>query len=274
MTGSPNFRSLVKEAAEGLVLKPLLHVYLYEGKFPQRFNVPFYKAGEAREPDGWFHPSSHPLLEPMQLYQYLTNPQAWASERLSYEGRMSVTMGTAIHAFIEMCIRDGGWMAELTGTCPACQRPQGLKKGQCGEFGAADPILKRRGHMDGKLTLPQWGIGGFEFKTTSVRDMDSLKDNDLEMFRKKWLPYYAQVQEYMDITGLRQFIVLFLGMGYPWRLLEFQVPYDAAFASEVRDKYALVRRHEQNGTLPLACCAPRSKKMKQCPAMACHVKRI
>jgi hypothetical protein len=267
---TPNFKRVLEGAASGLVLKPLLHSYLYEARFPDRFDVTFHKAGKPREPDGWFHPSTHPLMDARQLYYYLTAPAQWEAERLSYESRMAVTMGSAVHGFIEACIRHGGWMAPLEGECPACHRPHGVRKGQCDEYGAADPVLRRRGHMDGVLDIPGWGKGIFEFKTGGRADFAT--DLDLDWFKKRHLDYYAQVQEYMDLSGHRQAIVLFAQVGYPFVLNEFQVPYDAAFAARTREKYDLVRAFETAGQPPEACCPLRSSKSRSCPASACPVK--
>ncbi len=65
---------------------------------------------------------------------------------------------------------------------------------------------------------------------------------------------------------MRQFIVLFLSMGYPWTPLEIQVPYDPDSANRVAAKYELVRNHQEMGTPPPACCAIKSKEAKVCPA--------
>jgi len=176
---SPAFKRIVRQSAQGLVLKPLLHAYLYEAKFPDRFDVTFHKAGQPRRPDGWFHPSTHPTMDARQLYYYLTDPDGWEAERLSYESRMAVTMGSAVHGFIEACIRFGGWFVPLEGDCPACGRPHGTGEGQCDEYGAADPAVGSRGHMDGVLDIPGWGRGVFEFKCLAPETRISMADGSL-----------------------------------------------------------------------------------------------
>lgn len=282
ITLSPQFRRAIDMHDQGLVLKHRIESYLVRAQFPDVFSVTFRKAGLARKPDGWFHPSTHPLWPARVLYYYLTAPDQIEVEQLSYESRMAVTMGTAIHAFIEMCIRDAGYMAPLTGTCPACNRPHGTKKGECDEFGVADKAVGVRGHMDGVLNIPFDGTrwvgtqaGLLEFKTTNPNKARGLTDNDLEMFREKWPEYYAQVQDYMEASGLRQAIVLVAVLGFPWKILEFQIPYDPGYALALRRKYLLVRQHETAGTPPDACCAALSKESKQCVArFVCPVARI
>jgi len=269
---SPTFRKMADQASQGLVLAPILQGYLYEAKFPDVFTMTFRKEGGPRKPDGYFHPSTHPLMTARQLYYYMTEPERWEAERLSYESRMAVTMGTAVHAFIEMCLYDAGALVKPTGTCPSCGREYGKRKNQCSEPGAMDAELGSRGHMDGVLELDikgkLWipGQGGFEFKTTNPNKVRNIQDNDLEWFKEKCPDYYAQVQEYMRISGLRQFIVLFLSMGYPWSPLEIQVPYDPHYANQTGAKYALVRKHQEAGIPPEACCAIKSKEAKVCLA--------
>jgi hypothetical protein len=274
-TVTPTFRKMADQAGQGLVLAPILQGYLYEAKFPDVFTMTFRKEGGPRKPDGYFHPSTHPLMTARQLYYYMTEPEKWEAERLSYESRMAVTMGTAVHAFIEMCLYDAGALKKPTGTCPSCKREYGKRKNQCGEPGAMDEVLGSRGHMDGvleidlkgKLWIP--GQGGFEFKTTNPNKVRNIQDNDLEWFKEKCPDYYAQVQEYMRISGMRQFIVIFLSMGYPWTPLEIQVPYDAHAANMVAAKYELVRKHQEAGVPPEACCAIKSKE-----ARACFARRV
>lgn len=272
---SSRFRRITDLHDQALVLKPRLEAYLLEAKFPDVFNVTFRKAGLARKPDGYFHPSTHPRWTARQLYYYLTAPDRMEVEQLDYESRMAVTMGTAVHGFIEMCVRDMGAMIPLTGTCPACKRPHGTKKNQCDEYGTADEKLKSRGHLDGIVSIAMagtyWvpGLGGFEFKTTNPKAAAArLADNDLEGFKKCWPDYYDQVQEYMRLTGLRQFLVIVAVLGYPWKIIEFQIPFDVEHAMKIEAKYHLVRDHVEMGTPPDACCAPKSKEARACPARA------
>jgi hypothetical protein len=281
-TLTPSFRRMADMVDDQLVLKPLVEAYLLEARFPDRFDVTFHKAGVARKPDDWFHPSTHPLWTQRMLYYYLTAPEMMEVEQLSYESRMAITMGTAIHGFIEMCIRDANLMVPLTGTCPACKREHGTKKNQCDEYGVADTKVGVRGHMDGVLRIASAGRrwdpshpGVLEFKTSNPNKARGLVDNDLEMFREKWPEYYAQVQDYMEASGLRQAIVLIAVLGFPWKLIEVQVPYDPGFALTLRNKYQSVRDHVRMGTPPDPCCAPFSAQAKACPArLVCPIGKM
>lgn len=269
----PAFRKMAGENLDKLVLKPLLHNYIHLGKYPDEFSVTFKKHGKERKPDGYFHPSTHPLWTERQLSLYLSNPDQMLGEPLEFGGGMSVTVGTAMHDFIEVCMIDGGMLLKPTGECVNCKRQHGRRKGQCPEWGAIDERTLSRGHMDGILDLGDWGRGGFDLKTSNNMKLQKCSDLNLDELREKWPQYYAQAQEYMRITGLRQFIILFLGMGFPWTMVEYHIPYDIEHNFAVEQKYLRAIEHAKNGTLPtIPCCAPRSKEARACLARnACPI---
>lgn len=269
---TPQFKKIVAAANGGLVVTPVLSNYLFLGKYPREFTVTFRNHSEQRRPDGYFHPSTHPQWTERQLFLYLTKPDLLIPTPLEVTGALSVTMGTAVHDFIEMCLIDAGVLVPPTGICVCCGREHGKKKGQCPEWGARDEETKSRGHMDGMLHVADFGHAGFEFKTTNMMKIANIEDNDIEAFKVKWPAYYFQIQEYMRITGLTRFVVFFLGMGYPWTMKEFVVPRDEAHIFEVGQKYRRVLQYVQNGGMPDPCCAPRSKTARECPLRtACPV---
>lgn len=261
-----DFSLAQRNVLDGLVLTPLLHAYLYDAKFPPTFTVEFRRHLEPRKPDGYFHPSTHPLMSERQLFWYLTEPDRVEVEPFEFKGALSVTMGTAVHDFIEMCMYDLSILVKPTGTCVCCGREHGFKKGQCREPGANDDRLMSRGHMDGILDIPGWGQAGFEFKTSNQRKLANVTNLDAAKFREKWPEYYGQVQNYMHITGLRRFIVFFLGMGFPWETREFVIEYDAVYCYGLEMKYLRALEAARSGRAPDACCAPRSKESKVCLA--------
>jgi hypothetical protein len=261
--------------SQDLVVKPMVESYLHHAKFPDVFTVTFRNEGEERRPDGYFHPSTHPLMGERQLFYYLTRPEDWMAEEISYPSRMAMIMGTAVHSFIQMCMLDDGVLVRPKGTCVACGKPHGFKKGQCPEHGAIDTELGRRGHGDGLLNLPKWGMGWFEFKTINDKAAIRLSDHNLDWLKEKKPEYYAQIQDYLDMTGLPKAIILFAVLGYPWHLVEIEVPYDVAYATSLRAKYRRVREAVASGEVPDACCAPLSKEAKACCARGvCPVGRL
>jgi hypothetical protein len=130
------------------------------------------------------------------------------------------------------------------GTCPACGLPQPR---QCREHGARNDATRSTGHLDGILRFGPPGHGGdgytsdeiwgFEGKTIKVFQLLDVPDMDPAYFRERWPHYWWQVQEYMRLTGLGHYIVLFTGLGNPWELREFHVMADPQAAWEIEYKY-------------------------------------
>lgn len=254
----PNFRRVVAEIEHGTVLIPLLHSYLYDAKFPKEFSVTFKGHSMQREPDGWFHPSTHPLWPARKLWLYHHYPSYSLGEVKEYMGTLSVTIGHAVHSFIQMCLEDLG-VLELS------EREVHGEMVLQAEHYVEDPELLSRGSMDGvlKLSLPRY-LGAerqlFEFKTSNLMKLSKIKSLDLDAFIEKWPDYYMQVQEYMRMSGLQVAVVLFMAMGYPWELREFHVPADPKLAHEIKSKYRLAIAPD----MPPPCCGPGSKVASSC----------
>ena len=274
---SPSFRRTIQASAKDLIVTPMLLTQLNKGEygsFEMKIPARKQKKFDSSHVDGWFHPSTHPVMTERQLYYYLTEPENWDPEPFSAEGRMSVTIGTMMHAFVEQMLLDANVLiAPGAGKCPACLREVGKKKGQCYEHGVSYTELLSRGHMDGVIN-PNLLSAGFEFKSSNPRSLESLVDNDADRFRVKYPVYYAQVQEYMRMTGLRNFVVLFMATAYPWTTKEFLISYDPAFASKTEQKYRSVREHVALGVPPEPCCSPQSKESRACAAASCEIRKI
>lgn len=263
-----DFRRSAAQVSDGLYVKPILQNYLYDAKWPD-FTLYFPARRTERQPDGYFHPSTHPLMTERQLFYYLTADKL-LSVPLEYMGTLSVTIGTALHGFVQMCLLPGqaGILVppERGGTCVACGRPTSPMpvRGKCWEHGVLHEETRTRGHMDGVLNIPEWGMGGWEFKTSNLMKLSKVQDNDIEAYKTKWPQYWAQNQDYMRASGLRQMLVLFMGLGYPWEMREFHVPYDHIYGAQLDAKYRRVLAAAESGTPPQPCCAPRSKEARAC----------
>lgn len=265
-------------ASQGAVLAPLVRLYVAEGRFPRNTRITLPGGNPERDPDGWFHPSTHPTMGARKLYYYLAQPGRWEPEPWGYEGRMSVTVGTLQHSIVQMALEDLGVLVRPTGTCPCCSRPYGPGDGECGEPGVADPVLKRRGHMDGVVMTPAFGMTGFDLKTINHFSAAKIPDGPdqpatLEWLKEKHPYYFGQMQEYMALSGLRMMIMLFVGMGFPWVTKEIHVQYDPAYVVALEAKYRMVREAVAAGSPPEPCCHLGSKEAKSCPATGCSVRR-
>ncbi len=264
------FRGIANDAAKGLVLKPLIHNYLYDAEWPEDFSVRFKRGAVSREPDGWFHPSEHPLWPARMLWFLVTQPKAMIPEKMAYMNTLAVTMGTAVHSFIEVCLKHIGVLLgpEELVALGFTVNPEN------GEPSFSDPETLSRGHGDGVLKnivlpqAPEHEFHLFEFKTSNGRKLAKVDDLDLAAFMATWPEYYAQAQEYLRMTGMAYSIILFMEMGFPWNLKEFHIPANTAFQRDTRDKYLEVREFVKTGHMPPPCCGPGSKEAKSCPARA------
>jgi hypothetical protein len=271
---TPTFRRVAAQSQK-LVLIPLIENAVQQCAFPKQFTVTFEAYEAKREPDGWFHPSTHPTMDERKLYYYLARPEKWDEEEFDYGPRMSVLMGSAMHDIVQAVMTKMGLLVPPKGTCVCCGKPHGRGKGKCNEWGVRDDILGRRGHMDGLLDIPGWcepGDGIFDLKTAAPMAIRGIESHDLDAFKAKWPKYYAQAQEYMALTGKLKAMILFLAMSDGWKMLEFEIPRDDLYIARMEAKYRAVRSYVDSGTPPpIACCNTRAAARK-CPATACLVK--
>lgn len=250
-----DFSDLMKDRAEGQVVVPMLKTYLHNAEFPDDFAVHFRKGDQNRPADGWFWPSTHPTLCPGYLYTYLTDPDSLPVEDKEFMNVLALTMGSAVHGFIEMCLRNLGLRTPELNACTMCPPEK-----NCSEPGFKDDKTGSRGHTDGVLDISSLkppshipDITAFELKTMNSRGIRFLENMDLDRWREKHPVYYAQNQEYMRLSGLRFTIVVVMELGWPWTMREIHVPYDDAAANITRDKYLAVRQAAKDKT-PLECC--------------------
>jgi hypothetical protein len=257
----PKFDTIARYAADGCLVKPLFHQFVLDPKATTKLNL-LVERPTQRQPDGWFHASSHPLMSERELYLWMTG--ALEPEEMDYKSLMSVMFGTLGHAINEAFLDWMGVSVPLPpGDCPACGRPRRQLRARpssryCTEHGAVHEATRARCHLDAILDFdrqnhlglswrrtgipkPHWH--GYDFKTIYPMGLSKIPDMDLDAFKEKWPHYWAQMQECMRITGLRRYIVFFMSMGMPWDTREFHIPFDPEFAAETEAKYLAVLSH-------------------------------
>lgn len=234
----PTLAKVSQMAADGCLVKPLFYQWVMAAD-----SVPLNLLVERpvqREPDQWFHASQHPLATPRELWLWLAGKTV--PEDMGYTSLMAVMFGSLAHAPVEAFL---DWMNVSEplpeGACPACGRPRRPLRARpsrkyCTEHGFIHAETRARCHLDAILNFSGERYG-FDLKTIYALGLRGVKDMDLEAFRLKWPRYWAQMQECMRLSGLRQYIVLFLTMGSPWELREYHVPFDPHFAAETERKY-------------------------------------
>lgn len=250
----PNFATIARYAADGCLVKPLLTEFFTS---PAAFRMTLRTAKPIdRAPDGWFHASTHPVMSEAELIDYLLGRIPSRPDDFGYIGRMSVMFGTIMHEAVRQALIQLKLSVPVPdGICPAC----GLRQpSRCREHGLCHQLTRSRGHMDGILDfsggsrdlkafrdaatgeftaeVPQ-DIHGFDLKTIKPMILSKAPDMNLDFFRQKWPYYWWQVQEYMRLSGLRRFIVLFLALGNPWDVREYHIPFDPGSAFMIESKY-------------------------------------
>lgn len=240
----PNFRGIAEHAAAGCLVKPLILQIFQDEDFPFQFDLHVQRSGW-RPPDGWFHASSHPVMSEMELYAYLTHPELIERENMGYIGIMSTMFGSFLHEIMKAALSQTKvWVPVAQGTCPACGRTQ---PAPCNEHGVADISTRSRGHLDGILNFGSFGTFGWDLKSAKALALTKCPDMVTDYFKEHWPHYYGQVQEYMRLSGLRKFIVSFIGVGNPWPMLEYHIDYDPIYALLVEQKYRRVLAAQRRG---------------------------
>lgn len=255
-----DFSGAMRDISQGLLVKPILHNYLFDARFPD-FTLDFKNHRMERDPDNWYHPSTHPLWDDRVLYQYLSDPHSLPVEKKQYMGTLAITLGHAGHQLVEVSLTDAGIRPAHMQVCTMCPPPKRGKKA-CTEAGVMDEELGERGHMDGVLdftgfpNVPDEKMNPvFEFKTShdEFGRLSKIADLDVEAFRKKWPTYWAQTQRYMRLSKRPYTIVLMMEMIYPFTMREFHVAYDVGFNAQIDAKYRRVRQAVADQRPPMCC---------------------
>lgn len=249
----PRITRLAEMSARGTLVKPLLHSFVMDPRADVPLNL-LVQRPMPRQPDGRFHASQHPLMEEYELYLWMTGryEDKDGFDESAYTVRMAVMFGSLAHAVIEAFLAWTGKALPLpAGDCVNCGRPYRALRARpslryCTEFGFTHPETRSSAHLDAILDFGDGGTG-FDFKTIWPLGLKGVRDMDTAQFREKWPKYWAQAQECMRLSGLRNYIVLFMTMGSPWETREFHIPFDPEFAVATEEKYRRVISHLERG---------------------------
>lgn len=260
---SSGFRRMLKEASKGDKVVPVLRAALYDPDFKDFWiKVEGYKE---RKPDGWFHPSEHPLVPERQLFYYLTEPERLVPEPYDPTKTLAVTAGSFFHSFSQTVLADKGLLIRQPEVCECGAKHDAPNV----EVYAINRESQSRGHSDGALSFGD----GFEFKTGHPSIVGKIKD--LESFKERKPGYYAQTQDYMRMLEWEAMRVVFMALVFPFDMSEIIVPFDRQFATGVRDKYMRVLQAAADQRITDPCCNPGSADSKICFARAvCPVGRM
>lgn len=239
---------------EHLVL-PYFESAMLADNWPDKYTVdidsrPYYgltdPEGEAHETgpgDGFFHPSTHPLLGKRLLW-FMFHPEY--AGKLVYEQRtitsmLTLTMGSALHAIVQtqMVMANVLTEADL-------------------EVEFVNRVHNVRGRMDMVMDHPVHGRVPVEMKTQNIysfRKQDEIKPS-----------WDAQLSIGMTELGYDFGVLLLVEAGWPYTMKEFRVRRNDALVSEIYEKQHEVLEYVELDRMPRACCAEGSATMKKCPA--------
>lgn len=243
MASSP-YSSILTSLADRELLLPYFRNALSSQKWPDNYQVvidssPYYGHG-----DGYFHPSSHPLMGARELY-YRFHPehqQHLVHEPRSVQSEMTLAMGSALHGIIQTQLE----MAGLLRGPEDCEVEYVIKEHHV--RGRADFVIR---HPDGNTYVG-------EIKTINSRGFDLQTE-----IKPIW---DAQVSLALHGLGYPTAIMLIVESGYPYRMKEFRVDRNDQLLSEIFAKFDYVRECIAADTPPEHCCSLDSVAMKACPA--------
>lgn len=253
---SPAFRRMLSTANRGEVLVPILQAALFDPSF-KAFTVRV-DGFVARPPDGWFHPSTHPVAGERALYYYLTEPDRMINPIRDPHSVMAVTQGKFWHDFIQGVLLEAKALK---------RNPKPGRGMNAAEWPWKHEKTRSRGHTDG-LTMDE---EVFEFKTMGKNRLDRFpvggpEDPDVLAYLRRIMPdYYAQGQEYMRLSGRRRWRAVILGMEYPYPMREITMTYDPFYADQIVQKYERVLQAVADQRPPSFCCGG-GAAAKECPA--------
>lgn len=267
---TPNFRKLITGINVGEKIAPLVRSFLWDPTIPSfDITMPDMKT---RAPDGWFHPSAHPMMTERELYYYLAHPDEIISEVLDPHSTMAITQGHFWHELIGQVLGLAGVLITHDSAAgKAVMEAGGLPvragaKSSDVEWGFEHRRTMARGSVDGLIV----DEGIFEFKTMDERIASKLPQGAVDSrelvdaYRERKPEYYGQAQEYMRLSGYRIHRTLILSLSYPFPMREIVIPYDEQYCLEVAMKYERVLDAVNGDGTPDPCCAAGSARARSC----------
>lgn len=272
MTGGMG--SIFKRLAERQLVAPYLENAFAADTWPDTYTItvdssPYYGLtdtdGESHDVgagDGYFHPSTHPLMPARELY-YRFHPNYAGQvmpERRTFSNHMTLAVASALHATVQQQLDMAGilkresedWVDVREGV-----RGRYVPK-NIGEWEYVNEIQKCRGRADGILNHPAEGEMVFEFKT-----MNSRAYKFCDVAKPSW---EAQTNLAMDHYGVDEAVILLLELGWPWDMREFRVTRRDAVLEPIYAKWDYVRECIKTDTPP-----PCSHSLGSGAATACPV---
>lgn len=279
--------AIFQRLSERQVVVPYLENAFHSDQWPDVYNVridasPYYGLTDTEGVthdvgvgDGYFHPSSHPLMHDRELF-YRFHPdhaKRVAPERRTLRNHMTLAVGTAMHAVVQTQLSmakilergtEYDWV-DVDGVdvgVPTTPRSLEVRRGRWVEenpfeWEYTNETHLVRGRIDGVLDLPNLGRVLFEYKTMNSRSFRFLDEPKPE--------WDNQTQLGMDNADLDEGVILVQEMGYPWDVREFRVQRRRSKVEAIYEKFDRVQRAIA-ADIPPTCAHPLgSDQAKICP---------
>jgi hypothetical protein len=238
------YENILTSLQNNELILPYLETQIMADRWPESYQVtvdssPYYGHG-----DGYFHPSSHPLMGARELYYRFHPDHAHLNveEPMTMQRQMTLAMGSSLHAVLQEMMK-----------MINCVRDEDI------EVEYVIPEHHVRGRIDWIFQHPKVGPvivemktrTGYKFDKTTIADMPSW---DLQM----------SLAEYW--AGHTRGVLLMAESAWPYRLRELPHTRNDAALKEVFDKFDYVREAIAISEPPRHCCAFDSAKMTSCPS--------
>lgn len=243
MPSSP-YGSVLSSLADKDLLLPYFRNAILSKRWPDTYTVRIDSGPYYGRDDGYFHPSSHPLMGARELY-YRFHPDHrdhLHHEQRNVQSEMTLAMGSALHGIIQAQFQMAGLIRSE-------------------EDVEVEYIIEEhhvRGRADFIVHHPDGNTYVCELKTQNSRSFD-LQNN----IKPIW---DAQLSMALHGLGYPTGVLLVLESGYPYRMREYRVSRNDTLLSEIFDKFDYVRECIAANSPPEHCCPLDSIAMKACPA--------
>ncbi|AVO25015.1 exonuclease [Rhodococcus phage Finch] len=265
--------SIFKRLYEKQLVMPYLENAFHNDNWPDQYFInvdssPYYglmdEDGVTHETgagDGYFHPSTHPLMSERELY-YRFHP-LYASrlprERRNLTSHLTLAAGSAMHATIQTMLDMSGILKR--GDEEWHDHSSLVKaryaKNNLGEWEYIREDIKLRGRSDGVIKHPEEGEFMLEFKTMNSRMYRILKESKE--------PWSIQTELAADQYGVDLSVILVMEMGYPFDFKEFHIPRRTSHIEPIYEKFDRVLEAVKRDTPPPCSHAYASTLSKHCP---------
>lgn len=254
-----NWDNIFKRLANKEVILPLLENQMRADDWPESYQITVDSGEYYGKGDGYFHPSSHPLMTPRQLYYlfHRDHKHLMVTEPFSLQREMTLAMGSSLHAVVQtQMVRTGLTSAEHL------------------EVEFVNHEHHVRGRTDIVIKHPTLGWVICELKTRTSYKFDSTTIETMPSWEIQTSLAMDNLSEQYD-TDFRYAILIMMETGWPFRMKELRIDRNDAKLKETYDKFDYVRQCIADNTPPMTCCAPKSPEMNKCFAKhACWLKEI